>query len=159
MTNTVNITTLMEGPRHVIVHVYIKSDGVEGEVVDQLIVDPATLVPPQAAVAKFDIEGAEERALMGARSALTDCAYIVTELNPFGQSQCGSSEQSLRRLMRGMPYAREMFLLHDSGALPSQVPQDSVIEYDLGGSGVKNVLFSTNYDVGKLWPKVPCEIE
>lgn len=56
MTNTVNITTLMEGPRHVIVHVYIKSDGVEGEVVDQLIVDPATLVPPQAAVAKFDIE-------------------------------------------------------------------------------------------------------
>lgn len=56
MTNTVNITTLLDAKRHAIVHVYIKSDGVEGEVVDQIIIDPATLVPPQAAVAKFDIE-------------------------------------------------------------------------------------------------------
>lgn len=56
MANTVSITTLLDGPKHAIVHVYLKCDGLEGEVVDHLIFDPATLFPPQNPVPKFVIE-------------------------------------------------------------------------------------------------------
>lgn len=47
MAHTVTITKLLEGPRHAIFHVYLKCDGASGEVVDQVIIDPVDLMPPQ----------------------------------------------------------------------------------------------------------------
>lgn len=48
MAHTINITKLNDG-RNVVVHVYLKCDGVTGEVVDQIIVDPADLTPVKSA--------------------------------------------------------------------------------------------------------------
>lgn len=49
MANTVNKTVLLAGPRRVVVHLYIESDGVEGELIDTPILDPVTeLTPPSA---------------------------------------------------------------------------------------------------------------
>jgi len=41
MANVVNVTKLMDGPRNAVFHVYIKSDGVSGDLVDYVLVDPA----------------------------------------------------------------------------------------------------------------------
>ena len=49
MAHTINITTVNDGPKNVVVHVYLKCDGVTGEIVDQIIVDPALLVPSRSA--------------------------------------------------------------------------------------------------------------
>jgi hypothetical protein len=42
MPNTVTTRLLVDGPRHAIVHVYLKSDGASGELTNQVIFDPAT---------------------------------------------------------------------------------------------------------------------
>jgi hypothetical protein len=41
MANTVTVTKLQDGERHAIFHVFIKSDGSSGDMVDQVIIDPA----------------------------------------------------------------------------------------------------------------------
>ena len=41
MANLVTVTTLLDGPRHTILHVYVKSDGTSGDLVDYVIADPA----------------------------------------------------------------------------------------------------------------------
>lgn len=40
MANTVNIRKLIDGPRHAVFHVFFRGDGVSGELVDQVIIDP-----------------------------------------------------------------------------------------------------------------------
>lgn len=40
MANTVTITKINEGPRNIAVHVYIKSDGASGDLVDEVLIDP-----------------------------------------------------------------------------------------------------------------------
>lgn len=40
MANTVNITKVIDGPRNVVIHVYIASDGASGDLVDQVLIDP-----------------------------------------------------------------------------------------------------------------------
>ena len=43
MANTVTLTKLLDGPRHLIYHLYLESDGASGDLVDQVLVDPATI--------------------------------------------------------------------------------------------------------------------
>ena len=40
MANTVNITKILTGTRNTIIHVYIASDGVSGDMTDQVLIDP-----------------------------------------------------------------------------------------------------------------------
>jgi len=40
MANTVTITKINEGPRNAVFHIYLASDGAEGELTDQVIIDP-----------------------------------------------------------------------------------------------------------------------
>lgn len=56
MAHTVTVTRLLDGPRHAIFHVYLKCDGSTGEVVDQIIIDPATLVPAKKPSARFRLD-------------------------------------------------------------------------------------------------------
>jgi hypothetical protein len=46
MANTVNTTLLLTGPRNVVLFIYLESDGTSGELTGEVILDPATLVPP-----------------------------------------------------------------------------------------------------------------
>lgn len=39
--HTVNVTTLLDGPRHTILHVVIKSDGMSDDLSNEVIADPA----------------------------------------------------------------------------------------------------------------------
>lgn len=47
MAHTVTITKLNDGPKYAIFHVFLKCDGQSGDLVDQIILDPSTLVPPK----------------------------------------------------------------------------------------------------------------
>lgn len=40
MANTVNITPLLSGSKRVVYHVFFKSDGATGELVDEVLIDP-----------------------------------------------------------------------------------------------------------------------
>lgn len=46
MANTVSITKLLDGPRSAIFHIFIKSDGVSGDMTDEVLIDPATSFDP-----------------------------------------------------------------------------------------------------------------
>lgn len=57
MANTVTVTKIMEGPRHAVFHIYLKSDGVAGELTDQTLIDPtADLSPAGTASASLTVE-------------------------------------------------------------------------------------------------------
>ena len=57
MANTTTVTKIMEGERHAVFHVYLKSDGVTGELTDFVIADPAAdLNPVLNAVPSMTIE-------------------------------------------------------------------------------------------------------
>lgn len=49
MANKVSITKLLDGERSAIFHVYIQSDGVTGDMTDQVLIDPATSFDPDLA--------------------------------------------------------------------------------------------------------------
>ncbi len=40
MSNIADVTTLLDGPRHMIFQVYLESDGYSGELVDEILLDP-----------------------------------------------------------------------------------------------------------------------
>ena len=46
MANTVTVTKLLDGARSAVFHIYIKSDGLTGELTDQVLIDPATDLNP-----------------------------------------------------------------------------------------------------------------
>lgn len=56
MANRVDINVVHQGPRNAIFHVYLVSDGVSGDLVDEVIVDPATLNPALAAAPILTVE-------------------------------------------------------------------------------------------------------
>ncbi len=41
MANRIEVTKLLEGQRHLIYHVYLKSDGASGDLESEIIIDPA----------------------------------------------------------------------------------------------------------------------
>jgi hypothetical protein len=45
MANTVNLRTLIDGPKTVVIHGYVASDGAAGELSDQVVVDASALSP------------------------------------------------------------------------------------------------------------------
>src|SRR3990167_2793773 len=49
MANTVNKTVLEQGSRYVLLHVYLASDGVTGELVDEVLIDTSDLIPEMGA--------------------------------------------------------------------------------------------------------------
>ena len=54
MANTLTITKVNDGPRHLVIHVYLKSDGASGELSDAVLIDPVDLGLP--ASSRFVIE-------------------------------------------------------------------------------------------------------
>ncbi len=56
MANTATVTTLVDGPRSAVFHVYMESDGASGELVDFVIADPTALYPTEKARPSFTIE-------------------------------------------------------------------------------------------------------
>lgn len=56
MAHTVTITKLLDGQRHAIFHVYLKCDGAAGEITDQVLIDPATLLPAQKTSSRFRLD-------------------------------------------------------------------------------------------------------
>lgn len=57
MANTISITKILDGARSAVFHVFIKSDGASGELVDQVLIDPAAdLVPVLGAKPSLTIE-------------------------------------------------------------------------------------------------------
>ena len=57
MANTVNITTVNDGPRNICIHVYIASDGASGDITDQVLIDPADYGLPSTT--RFGVQGIE----------------------------------------------------------------------------------------------------
>lgn len=56
MANKVVLTKLLDGPRHVIMHLYLESDGASGEITDLVVVDPTQVIPSLSAVPGLTIE-------------------------------------------------------------------------------------------------------
>ena len=44
MANAVTITKILDGARSAVFHVFIKSDGASGELVDQVLIDPVLCI-------------------------------------------------------------------------------------------------------------------
>lgn len=57
MANTVTVRSLIDGPRHAILHVYLASDGAAGELSGQIIVDASTLSGSPTKLTVERIEG------------------------------------------------------------------------------------------------------
>lgn len=57
MANTVDVTYVVDGSKRVIAHVYIASDGVAGELTDQVIIDASALNPVPNNLTLHKIEG------------------------------------------------------------------------------------------------------
>ncbi len=77
MSNIVKITKLQDGPTDVIVHIHLESDGASGELVNQVIVDPATVVPLMSKGVSFNI-----RQLWYEISGF-NCTLMFDSVNPF----------------------------------------------------------------------------
>ena len=57
MPHTVKITKLNDGPRHVVLHVYVKHDGISPDLIALPILDPTSgISPAQAAEPAFTLE-------------------------------------------------------------------------------------------------------
>lgn len=99
---------------------------------------------------KMDIEGGEADAVQGGKNLFSSRRPIlVTEMNASALKRAGSTPHKLRKSLEAFGY--RPFVLHNDGALPTQVPSNSRIEPKRQNS---NVLFSTSLDVGKAWPEV-----
>lgn len=57
MANTVDVNYVVDGSKRVIAHVYLASDGVAGELVDEVIVDASALTPVPNNLILHKIEG------------------------------------------------------------------------------------------------------
>jgi FkbM family methyltransferase len=95
---------------------------------------------------KLDIEGSEERALIGAARMLqAGVDFIVTEINERALSNFGSSQADLRHYMKSKGY--DMFWMHEDGLEPTLVTDDQVLE----GAENMNALFSKPEIVRNAW--------
>lgn len=100
---------------------------------------------------KFDIEGAEYRALKGGPKLLREAAvpFVICEMNAKALEVAKTSPAAIRELMHD--YGYDMFLLWNDGALPSLIPPGSAFRPSRPNT---NVLFSTLEHVSKVWPEV-----
>lgn len=102
---------------------------------------------------KLDTEGADRWILRGGTHIRS--AFIVSELNPFGQQQLGVDTKEYQNYVmryRGL----DTFLIHPDGALPTLVPPKTEITH-VRDVSVLNVLFSTLDNVAEAWPRAPYE--
>ena len=77
MPNTVAITKVMDGPRNVVVHVFLESDG-SGELSKQIILDPTQdLNPATNAVPTFTVE--KIKYSLHGFAAKVEFDYLLTE--------------------------------------------------------------------------------
>lgn len=83
---------------------------------------------------KVDVEGAELQVLKGATRLLSECPYIICELNPFGLRQVGDSLESLRTFMSD----RHMYLLHKDATVHVKPSARLVLQDDV----ISNALFT-----------------
>jgi len=74
-------TTLLDGPEHAIIHIYMRSDGVE--LVDEILLDPAELNPPCARLAVeqilYDFAGYDARIAFGSGLVEQTLIWVLPE--------------------------------------------------------------------------------
>jgi FkbM family methyltransferase len=128
---------------------------VKTEILDNYCNTGRQRMPRTPRLIKLDVEGAEERVMIGAAGLLEDhcrfrrgVPYITSEMNEDALVAMGSSKEKLRKRMRNFHY--NMFILHDDGALPTLVPDDTRL---VSMWKNVNVLFSTVAAVGAAWPE------
>ena len=105
---------------------------------------------------KIDTEGAEQKILEGAQTVLQrqKPPYIIVECNPFGASQFGDTNESMRAFMRDFGY--EAFFIDAGGQIPALVPRKTEI-VNMNGVVVMNILFSTLDAIAEIYPQAPFE--
>ncbi len=96
---------------------------------------------------KCDVEGADQKALAGARTLLTGrgVPFVVSELNEFGLGRMGASQHGFRAMMAELGY--DTFALFYSTRLPTLIPPATTLH----GKNLLNVLFSSAADIGPYW--------
>jgi FkbM family methyltransferase len=104
----------------------------------------------QCRAVKIDTEGAEPTVLRGGGDFITPerAPYVICEVNEFGLTQMGSSQEELRALMKARGY--ETFAFPQKDHLPILVPEAT----ELASPYVFNVLFSTVEAVAAAWPRL-----
>ena len=101
---------------------------------------------------KIDTEGTDEKILEGLGAHRPD--FIIAESNPFGASQFGCSNDTMRKLMAG--YGYDCFLItNDDDSLPAMVPDNTILTNGFNGYCCMNLLFSTLHNVGRAYPEAP----
>lgn len=98
---------------------------------------------------KLDIEGAEGRALLGARLALDAKPYVLVELNDPALRRADWSVEMVREQMLKQHY--EMFAIWGDGNLPMWVPPKTEFKCKRLNT---MVLFSTFDKIAEAWPEV-----
>lgn len=120
-------------------------DGVDrGNEMAATTLDLECLHPPK--LIKLDIEGAEVRALRGARATLKNHPVIITEMNEKALERAGTSFEELRQTLRGY----DCFLLSQTGHFPTYVPRSVEM---VAARENTNVMFSTLVRLPELWPE------
>jgi len=56
MAHTIDVTTLIDGPRNAVFHIYLVCDGVTGDLSDEVLIDPLDLVPNAGQTPSLTIE-------------------------------------------------------------------------------------------------------
>ncbi len=104
---------------------------------------------PKVRLIKIDTEGAEQKVLLGAGNLLIPekVIYVIAELHPFGLSQFGHNQNSLRQLMKERGY--ECFLMSPSNHIPTLIPPKTMIQ---SKHRISNLLFTTQDALSNLWP-------
>lgn len=101
---------------------------------------------------KLDIEGAEGKALIGAKETLRHCPYIVMEMNQEALQRFGCSRETIREYMAAFGF--DMFLLHSDGTLPRLIPRKTGLVSKMANL---MALFATVENVAVAWPTVEIE--
>lgn len=98
---------------------------------------------------KLDVEGAENKALLGAGNTLRNDPYVLCELNEPALARSGTSIEMLRAHMQEWRY--EMFAIWGDGNLPMWVPPKTQFKCKRLNT---MVLFSTFEKIAEAWPEV-----
>lgn len=126
----------------------VRIDGADSYFVQSVSLD--CFLNEKISLIKLDVEGSEWDVICGGRKFFaSQQPNIIMELNEERLADAKVTVPMIRNLLWDLGYS--MFLLHDSGGLPSLIPDASTLCFTKLNA---NVLFSTLEKVGKAWDKV-----
>lgn len=98
---------------------------------------------------KLDVEGAENKALLGAGNTLRQDPFVLCELNEPALARSGTSVEMLRAHMQEWRY--EMFAIWGDGNMPMWIPPKTEFKCKRLNT---MVLFATFDRIAEAWPEV-----